>query len=144
MVKVKVMKLMKCEKCNAEFTIKEQAKAKGGCPSCGEKLPVDAYRDDAKAWRWYQFHTPMPLSMILAYLDLVGGCMLAVLIVLAADLRLWSVTSLVGWLFVIARHVESSCERNNPLCLHHDIGGIRVGGGGFVWRMSCCVRSGGA
>ena len=29
-------------------------------------------------------------------------------------------------------HVESSCERINPLCLHHGIGGIRMGGGGFV------------
>ena len=58
---------MKCEKCKAEFTLKEQARAKGCCPSCGEKLPASAYRDDAKARRWYQFHSPMPLRVILAY-----------------------------------------------------------------------------
>ena len=92
---------MKCEKCKAEFTVKEQAKTKGCCPSCGEKLPASAYCDDAKARRWYLYHSPMPLSMILAYLDLVGGCILAVLIVVAADLGLWSVTDPAAWLSVI-------------------------------------------
>ena len=93
---------MKCEKCKAEFTIKEQTKAKGCCPSCGEKLSASAYRDDAKAWRWYQYHSPMPLSVILAYVYFFGGGMLALLIVLeAADLGLWAVTDPVGWLSVI-------------------------------------------
>lgn len=92
---------MKCESCNSEFTLKEQAKAKGFCPSCGVKLPASAYCDDAKARRWYQYHSPMPLSMILAYLGLVGGCILAVLIVVAADLELWSVTDSAAWLSVI-------------------------------------------
>ena len=94
---------MKCEKCNAEFTLKEQAKAKGCCPSCGEKLSASACRDDAKAWRWYQYHSPMPLSMAFAYIYLVGGGMLAVSLALeAADLGLWSVKDPAGWLSVIA------------------------------------------
>ena len=94
---------MKCEKCNAAFTHKEQAKAKGCCPSCGEKLPASSYRDDAKAWRWYQYHSPMPLSRVLSYLYLVGGGGLALLIVLeAVDLRLWTVTDPTGWLSVVA------------------------------------------
>ena len=92
---------MRCENCKAEFTVKEQAKAKGCCPSCGVKLPASAYCDDAKARRWYQYHSPMPLSMILAYLGLVGGCILAALIVVAADLELWSVTDSAAWLSVI-------------------------------------------
>lgn len=81
---------MKCENCNLEFGIKEQARAKGCCPSCGVKLPASAFRDDAKTWRWYQYHSPMPLSMIFAYLYLIGGGMLALLIVLESlDLRLY-------------------------------------------------------
>lgn len=91
---------MKCEKCNAEFAIKEQAKAKGCCPSCGVKLSASAYRDDAKAWRWYQFHSPMPLSVILAYVYLYGGGGLALMIVLA-DWEMLTVTDLAGWLSVI-------------------------------------------
>lgn len=91
---------MKCEKCNAEFTLKEQATAKRCCPSCGEKLPASAYRDDAKAWRWYQFHSPMPLSVILAYVYLYGGGGLALMIVLA-DWEMLTVTDLAGWLSVI-------------------------------------------
>ena len=93
---------MKCEKCKAEFTIKEQAKAKGCCPSCGEKLPASAYRDDAKAWRWYQFHSPMPLRAILAYVYLYGGGGLALMITLeSANLGLWTVTDPAAWLSVI-------------------------------------------
>ena len=84
---------MKCEKCKAEFTIKEQVKAKGCCPSCGVKLPASAYRDDAKAWRWYQYHSPMPFNKILAYIYLCGGGMLSWSIMsLSADLGLWSLT----------------------------------------------------
>ena len=94
---------MKCEKCKAEFTIKEQAKAKGCCPSCGEKLSASAYRDDAKAWRWYQYRSPIPLSMAFAYIYLFGGGMLALSLALeAADLGLWKVTEPAGWLSVIA------------------------------------------
>ena len=79
---------MKCAQCKAAFTLKEQAKAKGCCPSCGEKLSASAYRDDAKAWRWYQYHSPMPLSMAFAYIYLVGGGMLALSLALeAADLE---------------------------------------------------------
>ena len=93
---------MKCGSCNKEFTLKEQARAKGCCPSCGEKLSASAYRDDAKAWRWYQYHSPMPLSMIFAYLYLIGGGMLALLIVLeSVDLRLWTVTDPAVWSSVI-------------------------------------------
>lgn len=93
---------MKCEKCNAEFTVKEQAKAKGCCPSCGEKLPASAYCNDAKARRWYRYHSPMPLGMILAYLYLIGGGGLALLIALeSVDLRLWTVTNLAVWPSVI-------------------------------------------
>ena len=91
---------MKCEKCNAEFALKEQAKAKGCCPSCGEKLPASAYRDDAKAWRWYQFHSPMPLSVILAYVYLYGGGGMALMIVLAGW-EMLTVTDLAGWLSVV-------------------------------------------
>ena len=36
---------MRCEKCKAEFTIKEQAKAKGCCPSCGVKLTASCAID---------------------------------------------------------------------------------------------------
>ena len=93
---------MKCEKCKAEFAVEEQAKAKGCCPSCGEKLPATAYCDDAKAWRWYRFRSSMPLSMTLAFLYLIGGGMLASLIVLeAVDLGLWTAMDLTGWLFVV-------------------------------------------
>ena len=93
---------MKCEKCNAEFTIKEQAKAKGCCPTCGEKLPASAYRDDAKAWRWYQYHSPMPLSVILAYVYLFGGGGLALMMVLeAVDLGLWTLADTAVWPSVI-------------------------------------------
>lgn len=93
---------MKCEKCNAEFTLKEQAKAKGCCPSCGEKLSASAYRDDAKAWRWYQYHSPMPLRVILAYVYLFGGGGLALMITLeSANLGLWTVTDPAAWLSVI-------------------------------------------
>ena len=93
---------MKCEKCNAEFTVKEQAKAKGCCPSCGEKLSADAYRDDVKVWRWHQYHSPMPLNVILAYVYLVGGGELVLMLVLeSANLGLWTVTDPAGWLSVI-------------------------------------------
>lgn len=94
---------MKCEKCNAEFALKEQAKAKGCCPSCGMKLPAFAYRDDAKAWRWFQYHSPMPLSVILAYIYLIGaGGLAGVMVLEAADLGLWKVTDPTGWLSVVA------------------------------------------
>ena len=93
---------MRCGSCNLEFTLKEQAKAKGCCPSCGEKLPADAYRDDAKAWRWYQYHSPMPLSIAFAYIYLygVGGLALTILLE-SVNLRLWKVTDPAGWLSVI-------------------------------------------
>ena len=94
---------MKCEKCNADFALKEQAKTKGCCPSCGEKLPASSYRDDAKAWRWYQYHSPMPLSVILAYIYLIGaGGLAGVMVLEAADLGLWKVTDPTGWLSVVA------------------------------------------
>ena len=94
---------MKCGKCKAEFTLKEQAKAKGCCPSCGEKLPASAYCDDAKARRWYQYHSPMPLSVILAYIYLIGaGGLAGVMVLEAADLGLWKVTDPTGWLSVVA------------------------------------------
>lgn len=94
---------MKCEKCKAEFTIEEQAKAKGCCPSCGEKLTAADYCNDAKARRWYLYHSPMPLSMILAYVYLIGGGMLVGLIVLeSAELGLLTVTDPTGWLSVVA------------------------------------------
>ena len=94
---------MKCEKCNAEFTLKEQAKAKGCCPSCGEKLPASAYCDDAKAWLWYQYRSPMPLSMILAYLYLVICGLLALMIVpLSGDWGLWAVMNPTARLYFVA------------------------------------------
>ena len=93
---------MKCEKCNAEFTLKEQAKAKGCCPSCGAKLTASAYCDDAKARRWYQYHSPMPLSVILAYVYLVGGGELVLMLVLeSANLGLWTVTDPAAWLSIM-------------------------------------------
>ena len=93
---------MKCGSCNKEFTLKEQARAKGCCPSCGVRLPATAYCNDAKARRWYQYHSPMPLSMILAYLYLIGGGGLTLLIVLeSVDLGLWTVTDPAGCLSVI-------------------------------------------
>ena len=93
---------MKCEKCNAEFSVKEQARAKGLCPSCGEKLPASAYCDDAKARRWYQYHSPMPLSVILAYVYLVGGGELVLMLVSeSANLGLWTVTDPAAWLSIM-------------------------------------------
>ena len=92
---------MKCSECESEFALKHLVVSKWCCQSCGEKLPVSACCGNAKARRWYQYHSPMPLSMILAYLDLVGGCILAVLIVMAADLGLWSVTDLAAWLSIM-------------------------------------------
>ena len=93
---------MKCEKCNAEFTVKEQAKTKGCCPSCGAKLTASAYCADAKARRWYRYHSPMPLNVILAYVYLIGGGMLALMIVVeSANLGLWTVADPAGWLSVI-------------------------------------------
>ena len=93
---------MKCEKSKAEFTVKEQAKAKGCCPSCGVKLTAADYRNDDKGRRWYQYHSPMPLSMILAYVYLVGGGGLALMIALeSANLGLWSVTDLAAWLSIM-------------------------------------------
>ena len=93
---------MKCEKSKAEFTVKEQAKAKGCCPSCGVKLTAADYRNDDKGRRWYQYHSPMPLSMILAYVYLVGGGGLALMIALeSANLGLWSVTGLAAWLSIM-------------------------------------------
>ena len=93
---------MKCENCNSEFTIKELAKAEGRCPSCGLKLPAAANCDDVQARTWYRYHSPMPLSMILAYGCLVGGGMLAWQIVLeSVDLGLWTGIDPAGWLSVI-------------------------------------------
>lgn len=93
---------MKCEKSKAEFTVKEQAKAKGCCPSCGVKLTAADYRNDDKGRRWYQYHSPMPLSMILAYVYLVGGGGLVLMIALeSANLGLWSVTDLAAWLSIM-------------------------------------------
>ena len=93
---------MKCENCKAEFTIKEQAKAKGCCPSCGVRLTAADYRNDDKGRRWYQYHSSMPLSMILAYVYLVGGGGLALMIALeSANLGLWSVTGLAAWLSIM-------------------------------------------
>ena len=82
---------MKCEKCNAEFTLKEQAKAKGCCPLCGEKLTAEAYCNDALAWLWYQYRSPMPLSVFLWYVYLVGIVLLALMIApLSSDWGLWT------------------------------------------------------
>ena len=84
------------------FTVKEQAKAKRCCPSCGEKLSASAYRDDAKARRWYQYHSPMPLSVILAYIYLIGaGGLAGVMVLEAADLGLWTVTDPAAWLSIM-------------------------------------------
>ena len=93
---------MKCEKCNAEFAVKEQAKANGCCPSCGAKLTAVDYCGDIKAWLWYQYRSPMPLSMIFAYIYLFGGGGLALMMVLAADSGMWTVTDPAGWLLVVA------------------------------------------
>ena len=92
---------MKCEKCKAEFTVKEQAKTKGCCPSCGAKLTAVDYCGDIKAWLWYQYRSPMPLSMIFAYIYLFGGGGLALMMVMAADSGMWTVTDPAGWLSVI-------------------------------------------
>lgn len=98
----KERKSMKCENCNSEFTIKELAKAEGRCPSCGLKLPAADNCDDVQARTWYRYHSPMPLSLILAYGYLVGGGMLAWQIVLeSVDLGLWTGIGPAGWLFVI-------------------------------------------
>ena len=94
---------MKCEKCKAEFTLKEQAKTKGCCPSCGEKLSASAYHSDTKAWLWYLYLSPMPLSRVFAYIYLVGGGMLVLMIVRASvELELWEMTDPAGWLFLVA------------------------------------------
>ena len=93
---------MKCEKCKAEFTVKEQAKTKGCCPSCGAKLTAVDYCGDIKAWLWYQYRSPMPLSVWLGYAYLFGGGGMALMMVMAADSGMWTVTDPAGWLSVIA------------------------------------------
>ena len=93
---------MKCEKCKAEFAVKEQAKAKGCCPSCGAKLTAVDYCGDIKAWLWYQYRSPMPLSVWLGYAYLFGGGGMALMMVMAADSGMWTVTNPAGWLSVIA------------------------------------------
>lgn len=86
-----MVRQMKCEKCKAEFTIKEQAKAKGFCPSCGVQLTAEAYCNDARAWLWYQYRSSMPLSVFLWYVYLVGIVLLALMIApLSSDWGLWT------------------------------------------------------
>ena len=81
---------MKCEKCKAEFTIKEQAKAKGCCPSCGAKLTAVDYCGDIKAWLWYQYRSSMPLNVIFAYIYLSGGGLALMIAPLSSDWGLWT------------------------------------------------------
>ena len=94
---------MKCEKCNAEFTLKEQAKAKGCCPSCGEKLPASAYCNDAKAWLWYQYRSPMPFSVFLGHIYLIGIVLLALMIApLSSDWGLWTAMNPTAQFYLVA------------------------------------------
>ena len=94
---------MKCEKCKAEFTIKEQAKARGCCPSCGEKLTAAAYCDDARAWLWYQYRSPMPLSVFLWNVYLVGIVLMVLVIApLSADWGLWTAMNPTAQFYLVA------------------------------------------
>ena len=106
---------MKCEKCNAEFTLKDQARTKGICPSCGVMLSASAYCNDSKAWLWYLYHSPMPLSVILAYIYLVIGGMLALVILSeSADCALWAVIASLPFLVLFfmpsARQWRAKCR----------------------------------
>ena len=66
---------MKCEKCNAEFTLKEQARAKGCCPSCGEKIPVSEYCPGVPDRRWWRLFRDAPLGLKLSAIVLfLFGC----------------------------------------------------------------------
>ena len=94
---------MKCEKCKAEFTLKEQTKAKGCCPSCGAKLTAVDYSNDVKARLWYQYRSPMPLSVFLWYVYLVGIVLLALMIVsLSSDWGLWTVMNSAARFYLVA------------------------------------------
>ena len=108
---------MKCEKCKAEFAVKEQAKAKGCCPSCGEKLSASAYCNDSKALLWYLYHAPMPLSVMLAYIYLVVGSALAVVILPeTADCGLWVVIASLPFFVLFfmpsARQWRAKCRED--------------------------------
>ena len=94
---------MKCEKCKAEFALKEQAKAKGYCPLCGVKLTAVDYCNDVKAWLWYQYHSPMPLCVLLGYVNLVGIVLLALMIVpLSSGWGLWTVMNSTARFYFVA------------------------------------------
>ena len=94
---------MKCEKCNAEFTLKEQAKAKGFCPSCWVQLTAEAYCNDARAWLWYQYRSPMTLSVFLWYVYLVGIVLQVLMIApLSSDWGLWTAMNPTAQFYLVA------------------------------------------
>ena len=106
---------MKCEKCKAEFTVKEQANSKGCCPSCGEKLSASAYCNDSKAWLWYLYHSSMPLSVMLAYIYLVvGGVLAFVILSESVDCALWAVIATLPFFVLFfmpsARRWRAKCR----------------------------------
>ena len=87
---------MKCEKCRAEFTIKEQAKAKGCCPSCGEKIPVSEYCHGVPDRRWWRLFRGAPIGLKLSAIFLILLCCYVVLNSLLIGLPLWMVESRVA------------------------------------------------
>ena len=94
---------MKCEKCNAEFTLKGQAKAKGFCPSCWVQLTAEAYCNDARAWLWYQYRSPMTLSVFLWYVYLVGIVLQVLMIApLSSDWGLWTAMNPTAQFYLVA------------------------------------------
>ena len=60
---------MKCEKCNSEFTVKEQAKTKGWCPSCGVKIPASDYCSGVPDRRWWRLFRDAPLYLKISVLS---------------------------------------------------------------------------
>lgn len=72
---------MKCEKCDAEFSLRALARAKGKCPCCGEMLPVSRYCTFIPDRRWFRMYSAAPLSIKLAVLvlSLIGSGVIGVL-----------------------------------------------------------------
>ena len=62
---------MKCEKCEAEFSLWKLAWKKGCCPSCGTRLPVSDYCPGVPDRRWWRLFRGAPLGLKLSAIILI-------------------------------------------------------------------------
>lgn len=82
---------MKCERCNAQFSLWKLAWKKGYCPSCGARLPVPDYCPAVPDRRWWRLFRGAPIGLKLSAISLIGlGC-LAVLNLLLTGLPIMMV-----------------------------------------------------